>query len=63
MAYGGIGPSENLFRGVILESGSATESTPIPHPDFAPWQRVYDQIVNATGYLHLLLNNFILTDL
>ncbi len=59
MAYGDIEASEKLFRGTILKSGSATQSTPIPHPDFAFWQRIYDQIVNATGYLDLLMNNSI----
>lgn len=49
MAYGGDGASSHLFRGAIMESGSATDSTPIPFPEFKLWQNIYDQIVNMTG--------------
>lgn len=47
LAYGGI--TNGLFRGAILESGSATSSSPIPYPNFTTWQDNYDAIVDLTG--------------
>ncbi|KAJ5037440.1 uncharacterized protein L3040_007615 [Drepanopeziza brunnea f. sp. 'multigermtubi'] len=41
--YGG------LFRGAILQSGSATGSSPIPSPKYTDYQFHYNAITSATG--------------
>jgi hypothetical protein len=44
LAYGG--QTDGLFREAILESGSATDSSPIPYSNYTVWQHSYDIIVN-----------------
>lgn len=41
-----------LFRGVVLESGSATALSAIQHTDNPSWQKSYDDIASAVGYVH-----------
>lgn len=42
--------SNDLFRGAILESGSATALTAVQHKDNGTWQASYNNIVAAVRY-------------
>jgi carboxylesterase type B len=43
------GDNEQLFRAAVMESGGLTNDSPFPPADYAPWQTVYDKLVNATN--------------